>query len=64
METSHPPIPFDPQGLVALNFLSAEARALMERTRAPWRQAELSCLQGELLLRCGGHRQGDMRRDR
>jgi hypothetical protein len=21
METSHPPIPFDPQGLVALNFL-------------------------------------------
>jgi hypothetical protein len=25
METSHPPIPFDPQGLVALDFLSADA---------------------------------------
>jgi hypothetical protein len=24
METSHPPIPFDPQGLVALVFLSAD----------------------------------------
>src|SRR5689334_5747870 len=24
METSHPPIPFDPQGLVALHFLSAK----------------------------------------
>src|SRR5712691_7863833 len=24
MKSSHPPIPFDPQGLVALNFLSAE----------------------------------------
>jgi hypothetical protein len=23
MKASHPPIPFDPQGLVALNFLSA-----------------------------------------
>jgi hypothetical protein len=24
MKASHPPIPFDPQGLVALNFLSAK----------------------------------------
>jgi hypothetical protein len=42
----------------------AEARALMEQTWAPWRQAELSCLQDELLLRCGSRRPGDMRRDR
>jgi hypothetical protein len=27
MKASHPPIPFDPQGLVALNFLSACATA-------------------------------------
>jgi hypothetical protein len=28
METSHPPIPFDPQGLVALEFLSIHGGAL------------------------------------
>ena len=32
METSHPPIPFDPQGLVALFFLSAASTMDLSHT--------------------------------
>ena len=68
MESLPPPIPFDPQGLVALNFLSADRlrgngatmlRAVEEPTTTP--RTDIGCLQGgdaRNAERSGGHHIG------